>query len=45
VFILNNLYVALPRPPFTDIETEEIASRVYDYVWELSVRGSDLLAA
>jgi type I restriction enzyme R subunit len=34
VFILDNLYGALPRPPFTDEETEDIAARVYDYVWQ-----------
>ena len=32
VFILDSLYKTLPRPPFSDSETEEIAGRVYDYV-------------
>src|SRR5207302_10672063 len=32
VFILDTLWQALPRPPFTDEETEEAARRVYDYV-------------
>jgi type I restriction enzyme R subunit len=45
VFILDNLYRALPRPPFTETETEEIAARVYDYVWQRSASGYDLLAA
>lgn len=45
VFILDRLYRALPRPPFTDTETEEIASRVYDYVWQRSASGQDLEAA
>ncbi|MGH7915263.1 MAG: type I restriction enzyme endonuclease domain-containing protein, partial [Candidatus Binataceae bacterium] len=45
VFILDKLYGALPRPPFTDAETEEIASRVYDYVWQRSAAGQDLEAA
>ncbi len=45
VFILDNLYRSLPRPPFTDGETEEIAARVYDYVWQRSASGYSLLAA
>jgi type I restriction enzyme, R subunit len=45
VFILENLYRSLPRPPFTDDETEEIAARVYNYVWQRSAGGHDLLAA
>jgi type I restriction enzyme, R subunit len=39
VLILNNLWMALPRPPFTDEETEAVASRVYDYVWQRSSGG------
>ena len=45
VFILDRLYESLPRPPFTDDETEDIASRVYDYVWHRSASGQDLAAA
>ena len=45
VFILDNLWEALPRPPFSDEETEEVANRVYDYVWQRSASGNDLLAA
>ena len=45
VFILDNLYAALPRPPFTEAKTEEIAARVYDYVCQhkrpRSSRGID----
>jgi len=32
----NRLYRSLPRPPFTEAETEEIAEQVYDYVWQRS---------
>ena len=39
VFILDNLWRALPRPPFTDEETESVASRIYDYVWQRSASG------
>jgi type I restriction enzyme R subunit len=45
VFILDRLYGSLPRPPFTEAETEDIASRVYDYVWQRSASGQDLAAA
>jgi type I restriction enzyme R subunit len=44
VFILDNLYKSLPRPPFTESETEEIAERVYEYVWQRSASGQDLAA-
>jgi type I restriction enzyme R subunit len=45
VFILDNLWQNLPRPPFTDEETETLASRVYDYVWHRSASGDAGLAA
>jgi type I restriction enzyme R subunit len=45
VFILDALYEALPRPPFTEGETERIAERVYEYVWQRSASGHDLAAA
>lgn len=45
VFILDRLYESLPRPPFTDAETEDVASRVYEYVWQRSARGENLAAA
>ena len=39
VFILDSLYGSLPRPPFTEAETEEIATRVYDYIWARGASG------
>jgi type I restriction enzyme, R subunit len=45
VLIFNNLWMALPRPPFTDEETEAVASRVYDYVWQKSAGGHAPLTA
>lgn len=45
VFILDNLWEALPRPPFTDEETEAVAKRVCDFVWQQSAGGHDLAAA
>lgn len=32
VLILDPLWEKLPRPPYTEAESEERASRVYDYV-------------
>jgi type I restriction enzyme R subunit len=40
VFILDRLYESLPRPPFTETETEEIANRVYAHVWQQSAAGT-----
>ncbi len=44
VFILDRLWPSLPRPPFTDEETEAVAGRVYDYVWQRSAMGQGLQA-
>ena len=45
VFILDSLWQSLPRPPFTDEDTEALAGRVYDYVWQRSASGHGLHAA
>ena len=45
VFILDNLWQSLPRPPFTDQESGALASRVYDHVWQRSVCSDAGLAA
>ncbi len=45
VFVLDNLWRSLPRPPFTEQETEALSARVYDYVWQRSASGAALLAA
>lgn len=37
--ILDWLYETLPRPPFTDAETDTLADRVYGYVWQRSQAG------
>ena len=39
MLILDDLYRSLPRPPFTDAETDAIAGRVYDYLWQRSASG------
>lgn len=45
VLILDRVYEALPRPPFTEGETEEVAGRVYSYVWQRSRSGQAFAAA
>jgi type I restriction enzyme R subunit len=45
MFILDDLWRSLPRPPFTDEDTEELAARVYDYVWQRSASGYDRIVA
>ena len=45
ISILDNLWQALPRPPYTEEETEQVAARVYDYVFQRSTSGADPLAA
>ena len=45
IFILDNLWQNLLRPPCTDQETEALASRVYDYVWHRSPSGAAGLVA
>ena len=44
VFILDDLWNALPRPPFDDEETEAAAERVYEYLWQRSASGLELAA-
>lgn len=44
VFILDDLWKALPRPPFDDEETEAAAERVYEYLWQRSASGLELAA-
>jgi len=45
MFILDNLYASLPRPPFSDEETDSLADRVYDLVWQRSAAGAMFAAA
>ena len=34
MFILDNLFASLPRPSFTNEETEVLANRIYGFVWQ-----------
>ncbi|MFH1007412.1 MAG: type I restriction endonuclease subunit R [Candidatus Latescibacterota bacterium] len=44
VFVLDNLWQSLPRPPFMEDDAESLAERVYDYVWQRSMSGMPLEA-
>jgi len=44
VLILDTLWRSLPRPPFNDADTEELANRVYEYVWQRSAAGDSIAA-
>jgi type I restriction enzyme, R subunit len=44
VLIRDALYETLPRPPFTEAETDEVAERVFEYVWQRSASGEGLHA-
>jgi type I restriction enzyme R subunit len=37
--ILDWLFETLPSPPFTESDTENLANRVYEYVWQQSEAG------
>ena len=39
MFILDNLWQSLPRPPFSEQDTEALADQIYDYVWQRSRSG------
>ena len=39
VLVLDTLWEKLPRPPFTEEDTEALAERVYDFVWQQSAGG------
>ena len=45
VFILDEVFVNLPTPPFTAEEKEAVASDVYDHVWQQAVSGEFATAA
>ena len=45
VFILDRLFELLPQPPYSSEETEAVASRVYDYVWQRSAAGGSFTVA
>jgi type I restriction enzyme R subunit len=44
-FILDNIYMHLPSPPFSDEDKQEAANMVYQHVWQQSVSGAFGMAA
>ena len=40
MFILDSLWGLIPRPPFSESDTEVLAERVYDYVWDQYSAGA-----
>jgi len=44
VLVLDTLWQSLPKPPFTDQDTEQLADRIYDYVWQRSASGESFEA-
>lgn len=45
VRILDSLWSELPMPPFTEDETNLLATRIYDYVWQRSATGEAWVSA
>jgi len=45
IFILDQLFASMPRPPYSEEDTEAASERVYEYVWQRSVAGHELAAA
>ena len=45
VFILDQIHVKLPTPPFTPEDKETVAGEVYEHVWQRAVRGDFSIAA
>lgn len=37
--ILDWMFETLPRPPFTESDTESLANRIYEYVWQQTEAG------
>jgi type I restriction enzyme R subunit len=45
VFILDEVFVSLPTPPFTAGEKTSLAGNVYAHVWQQALRGNFSRAA
>jgi type I restriction enzyme R subunit len=39
ILVLDTLWEKLPRPPFTEEDTEMLSEKVYDFVWQQSAGG------
>ena len=40
-FILDQVYLSLPEPPYTPDDKAEVAQLVYRHIWQQSLRGQD----
>jgi type I restriction enzyme, R subunit len=38
-FILDQVYLSLPEPPYTPDDKAEVAQLVYRHIWQQSLRG------
>ena len=45
VFILDRVFEALPTPPFSEVEKEQVARTVYQHIWQRSMNPQGPLAA
>jgi type I restriction enzyme, R subunit len=45
VFILNEVFTALPTPPFSPDEKTALAHSIYGHVWRQAMRGEFASAA
>jgi len=45
VFILDEVFIRLPTPPFTTKEKEALAGRVYSHIWQQAMSGGLAKAA
>lgn len=39
-FILDQVYLSLPEPPYTADDKAEVAQLIYRHIWQQSTRGS-----
>ena len=45
VFVLDQIHLNLPTPPFTEEEKKAAANEVYEHVWQRAIRGDFSMAA
>ena len=45
VFVLDHVLQVLPQPPYTPEDAESLAGKIYEYVWQRSAAGSQLVVA
>ena len=45
VFILDEIFANLPTPPFSAVEKNAVAMKVYAHVWQQAISGEFAMAA